>query len=435
MEEQAASIQAKAHKVNVAANAASTAVTALANPVTLVIAAVVGVALVVGLLVVATTQTLGRNSNACKNGEDCSIAEPYVDPACSEAVALSGSDNIEKAYNYMVGKGYPPAMAAGIAGNFKAESGAVPWVAEYGYPPASGSPYVVGSDGSGPRGWGIGQWSFGRHIALKNYVIGKVGRDYYVSQYTNGNPPLTREQEDTLLGVQLDFMLSGEPAEKSNIEAVRNADTPEAAARIFHDEWERSAGWNPIRATYAREIFNRLGGSGGGSGGGTSAASCSGGGPVGDLCGGAPTPYNGSLGRQTSGTTPQAAHARDELLRLCSSAMPAAQDCSAQPSRPSSSGHYHGVSCDIFPKGAGIGVNSCGQASSPGCTNGNSIAAWLVKYHSELKVEYVIWDAKIWSASGGWGPRPYGGCGPTVCNTSATALHQDHVHVSMVPGP
>lgn len=64
---------------------------------------------------------------------------------------------------------------------------------------------------------------------------------------------------------------------------------------------------------------------------------------------------------------------------------------------------------------------------------GDQIAEWVIAKHKELGVNYVIWDAKIWSvqrADDGW--RSCGtdqaGCynGP-----DPTAAHKDHVHISV----
>ena len=70
------------------------------------------------------------------------------------ASSLVGNDNLEKILRFYVGKGLSLAQAAGIAGNFKAESGFNPAVIQGGaiapddYTPVNGV------------GFGLAQWTF-----------------------------------------------------------------------------------------------------------------------------------------------------------------------------------------------------------------------------------------------------------------------------------
>lgn len=57
---------------------------------------------------------------------------------------------------------------------------------------------------------------------------------------------------------------------------------------------------------------------------------------------------------------------------------------------------------------------------------GDAVAAWTVRYAADLKVQYVIWDGRIWNisrAAEGW--RTYTG------GSGVTGGHYDHVHVSV----
>ena len=66
---------------------------------------------------------------------------------------------------------------------------------------------------------------------------------------------------------------------------------------------------------------------------------------------------------------------------------------------------------------------------------GWQIAYWLQENTQALGIDYVIWQAKIWSvdrASEGW--REYcasGSCGPYGATNNLTELHMDHLHVSV----
>ncbi len=70
--------------------------------------------------------------------------------------------------------------------------------------------------------------------------------------------------------------------------------------------------------------------------------------------------------------------------------------------------------------------------SSPaGNGRGWQVAKWVQAHAAELRVTYIIWDARVWRAHSpgkGWAPytHPYG-------NSSPTLAHRDHVHVSYAP--
>nr|WP_251153859.1 M23 family metallopeptidase [Cellulosimicrobium sp. Marseille-Q4280] len=67
--------------------------------------------------------------------------------------------------------------------------------------------------------------------------------------------------------------------------------------------------------------------------------------------------------------------------------------------------------------------------SSAGVATGDTWAAWLIEHHTELGINYVIWNVKIWvasSADAGWQPYTH----PSGA-TDDTNAHKDHVHVSV----
>lgn len=72
---------------------------------------------------------------------------------------LIGGDNLEKIFNYFLGKGLSPIQAAGVVGNIAHESGGIPTRVQ-------GSGMITNDDPSaaGGGGWGIIQWTPGSKI-------------------------------------------------------------------------------------------------------------------------------------------------------------------------------------------------------------------------------------------------------------------------------
>lgn len=182
---------------------------------------------------------------------------------------ISGSENLEKAYNYLISVGYSPEMAAGITGNLQTESGANPWIAEMGYE----SQWGWGVPAGQLRGWGIVQWTFGRHAAVRDYVVSKLGREFYTSQFSS---PKAEEwmkpgDLDKLLSVQLDYLrVELEGSYRANVyEPMRRASTPEEAADIFVRRFEVPANVDATsieRQKQARALYDLYGkGTSGGS--------------------------------------------------------------------------------------------------------------------------------------------------------------------------
>lgn len=178
---------------------------------------------------------------------------------------ISGSENLERAFNYLVSAGYSKEMAAGIAGNLQSESaGANPGLAEYGY----ASQWGWGVPDSRLRGWGIVQWTWGRHAKVRDYVVEKLGREFYVSQYSNPTAETFLAQGDNeskLLQAQLEYLLKEmqDPYYKPNVyDPMMQSSSPEAASEIFLRKFEIPAGVEaqvPIRAKQARAIYDKYG--------------------------------------------------------------------------------------------------------------------------------------------------------------------------------
>lgn len=119
--------------------------------------------------------------------------------------------NAYKAYNYFIDKGLTPEQASGIVGNLAQESS---------IHLKTGIEEVTDRK---DKGYGIAQWTFGRRTALEKYA---------------------KEVEKPVndINVQLDFLWQElNTTEKKAFNALKNAQSPEQAAEIFHDKFERSA--------------------------------------------------------------------------------------------------------------------------------------------------------------------------------------------------
>ncbi len=186
------------------------------------VAAALVVSLVLGLagFVVVAMGTLA--SSAAASG--CPPAGPGADASTASADASTAS--AKTIYAVFSAWGMPDENIAGVLGNWEQESGLDPTrVQRTKNTPFGVSPEEQEGAEDTANGIGLGQWTFGRNTNLRNYAAahGKSWGD---------------------LEIQLGFMLS--KAEGGNAGVVRDMianskGSPQAAARYFHDEWERSA--------------------------------------------------------------------------------------------------------------------------------------------------------------------------------------------------
>ncbi len=179
--------------------------------------------------------------------------------SASSSANLSGSDNVQKAFNFFLGKGLTPIQSAGILGNMQAESGVDPEnIQEPGGRTRDPTPLTTRS-----QGWGIIQWTPGAKI------IGLL----------QGAGITTPVYE---LGTQLEMVWwhmnnIAPPGGRNIIEAFKQTTTIEQAVAVFEDKMERpQVSGNPIRIRYANDVLKLYGGSSGGGGGvSVSSGSCS----------------------------------------------------------------------------------------------------------------------------------------------------------------
>lgn len=146
-------------------------------------------------------------------------------------IPLAGDENdrAKTVFEGLVNRGLPPVAAAGIAGNFHGESGF--------------NPSIAGDNGTS---FGLAQWRGDRLTALKQLAAsqGKDWRD---------------------IDVQLDHTLAElKGPEAKAYAALQGAQTPEEAASLFMQHYERPAAWamkqsGPARAAVASQIFSKYG--------------------------------------------------------------------------------------------------------------------------------------------------------------------------------
>lgn len=159
---------------------------------------------------------MSNMSNKPKIKAGSSLSAPIYTPY----KPVNPNQQAKKAYNYYIGRGVKPNVAAGIVGNLYKESGL--------------NPNAVGDKGTA---YGVAQWRGNRLSNLKNYAA-KKGRSY------------------SDLNTQLDYILD-EQGENQVLSTMENQ-SPEQAAQTFADKYERP---NPKYADYGtrQSIARQLG--------------------------------------------------------------------------------------------------------------------------------------------------------------------------------
>ncbi|WP_247040347.1 phage tail tip lysozyme [Arthrobacter rhizosphaerae] len=211
------------------------AVTATVAPVATatsgIIASITAVA-VLSTVVTGILDQAGLDGSSDRGSASCVVRVGNNGPGAE--VPASTEANAKAVYSVLKSWGMSDENIAGILGNWSQESGIDPTSVEGIY----NEPYRIGQrkqeawdnefthiPGQSHGGIGLGQWSNGRTPMLLNYAQSK-GLDWYTIE------------------AQLAFMVEGDnPGDvdvfKGMIET--SLGSPGAAARHFHDKWERSA--------------------------------------------------------------------------------------------------------------------------------------------------------------------------------------------------
>ena len=184
---------------------------------------------------------------------------------------LAGNDTPEKMWNYLIGKGFSDAQAAGILGNSYVESYAFNVAA------ASNNSY-----------WGLFQFNWGYNPGLRTKLEAE-GLDKYIDVATYGGPggddSIPDADKDRLIQIEMDYMMENNAEGWQDIikKKAGDAHEPEYAAEVFLVHFERAINGSdalvyytddPIyhgsmlyqgasgRRDHAREMYDKYAGSG-----------------------------------------------------------------------------------------------------------------------------------------------------------------------------
>ncbi len=191
---------------------------------------------------------------------------------------LSGTDNSEKVWHFLVAKGLTPIAAAGVMGNLIQEDSSFDPALKQNY-----SLKAIPDAGDGKTGFGIEQWTSANRQAGLFAKIKAAGLDkYYGAGY--GHPEKDKDipvdDVDKLLEIELNYAWEGDTSQIKSFVDKLNATTSvegeDGSALLFHSLAERSgddAEGKQQRINSAKNILAKYGGAVD-SGGGLSGAAC-----------------------------------------------------------------------------------------------------------------------------------------------------------------
>ena len=167
------------------------------------------------------------------------------------SVQLSGDDNQEMAFGFLVSKGLTPQQAAGVVGNMVAESGVLPMRLQG--KPAEELVSSVKVESMGNIGWGIVQWTPGSKMIKPSISAGKsydeIDTLAYQLQF------LWEQLEGTGTGATI--------GEKAAGDHLKLQTTIDGSARSFMLKYERPADQSEAhqraRVKLANDVFGRYG--------------------------------------------------------------------------------------------------------------------------------------------------------------------------------
>lgn len=150
--------------------------------------------------------------------------------------AITGDTPVAKLLSYLTGKGFTLEQAAGVAGNLMQESG--------------GQTENLDPKATNGSHWGIAQWDSGRYGNLQKYA-------------KSPEKATDLETQIKFIGVELGIEGNegdaGFAAEKKAHDSIKNAKSPEDAARAWNADYERSGEPGEERLRMGREIAAKYG--------------------------------------------------------------------------------------------------------------------------------------------------------------------------------
>lgn len=175
------------------------------------------------------------------------VSNCQANPQTGYAITLFGSDNIEKAYNFLIGQGLSPTATAAIIGNLYEESGIDPKIVEASPPYDSDT---MPDSIRGNHGYGIAQWTnYDRQQNLLNFAQ-KAGKP------------------ESDLGVQLGYLwVEATTTYKSTLDKIKVLSDTDTATKVWMDGFESpraDVAHLDIRQEEARKVILKYGNGGAG---------------------------------------------------------------------------------------------------------------------------------------------------------------------------
>jgi uncharacterized protein YgiM (DUF1202 family) len=87
---------------------------------------------------------------------------------------------------------------------------------------------------------------------------------------------------------------------------------------------------------------------------------------------------------------------------------------------------YRSGSGSDHSKGKGLDLMVPNYRTAAGKARGNQVANWAKTNHRQLRIQYVIWNQRIWNVS-----RAGEGWRPMASRGNDSANHKNHVHISV----
>ncbi len=187
-------------------------------------------------------RNIGAVNLSCAIEEKCSVPDSAV------SINLSGNDNPEKIWNFLIQKGLSPQNAAGFLGNIQAESGFNPKLVEYAYSkkPHLSDTLPPAQNSKGQPGYGLIQWTF---PTRRDKLQEKVDND-----------PQKRIAGDLSLQLELIWEELNGGFKKSTLDPLKNAKTATESSIIITKNYEipgDPAKEIPKRAAAAEEFLKK----------------------------------------------------------------------------------------------------------------------------------------------------------------------------------
>lgn len=164
------------------------------------------------------------------------------DSCAAGGITLSGSDNIEKSWNFFVGQGLSNAQTAGVLGNIQQESHFDPTLMQRGGD--SQNPDDAGSQ-NGSSGWGLVQWDPGTKVndlASANNITGPI-----------------YELSTQLQLVWAEMSGTSPTGVKNMVAGLKNITDAQQAATYFNTKFEGGTDPGGVRGNNAIKFLQRYG--------------------------------------------------------------------------------------------------------------------------------------------------------------------------------